>query len=69
MYVIMIKIWEPQHNRLLSDLKVNTKIEPFLMSPESNKSFYLKTDWFEGGKAAVMLEIDKNTMSDKEEKE
>ena len=39
------------------------------MSPESNKSFYLKTDWFEGGKAAVMLEIDKNTMSDKEEKE
>ena len=39
------------------------------MSPKSNKSFYLKNDWFEGLKTAVMLYTDRNPMSDNAEKD
>ena len=51
-------LWEPQDDTTLFRLKKSILDGPVLKRPNSNRRFYLKTDWSSNAMGAVLLQAD-----------
>jgi hypothetical protein len=54
-------IWESEDDEIFETLKTEILEGPLLQRPNSQKRFYLKTDWCKDGFGAVLLQTDNST--------
>ncbi len=55
---LMKTLWLPEHQALFEQLQNEILAKPVLARPESNRRFYIKTDWCSNGMAAALLQAD-----------
>ena len=55
---LMKTLWLPEHQALFEQLKSEILAKPVLARPDSNRRFYIKTDWCSNGMAAALLQAD-----------
>ena len=55
---LMKTLWLPEHQALFEQLNSEILAKPVLARPDSNRRFYIKTDWCSNGMAAALLQAD-----------
>jgi hypothetical protein len=54
----MTRLWDDEHEKVLSELKRDILAGPVLARPDPNRRFYLKSDWSKEKMGAVLLQAD-----------